>query len=131
MDWFVAVELDEAGLGFEKAYSFNASLLPGSNDTIFMKGFSRLNYLLGPKNGANPKKDLKQAGTQQSVILFNKEKTPPVNEAGGDGYPTRVYFNGEECVLPTRFPNRGEKNGVTMKNIFLSLVFALAYLLLE
>ncbi|PON40546.1 COBRA-like protein [Parasponia andersonii] len=71
VDWFVAVELDEAGPGFERAFSFNASLLPGSNDSIvFMKGFQGLNYLLGAKNGANPRKDFKAAGMQQSVILL-------------------------------------------------------------
>ncbi|KAM6541486.1 hypothetical protein CsatB_005933 [Cannabis sativa] len=133
VDWFAAVELGESGPGFEKAYSFNATFVPGSNDNIiFMKALKGLNYLHGADNGANPKKDLKVAGKQQSVIMFSKKKTPDLDLGGVLGFPTRVLFNGEECVLPTTFPtNDNQRKGmVVMKSIFFSLVFVMTYLLL-
>ncbi|KAM7276377.1 hypothetical protein ACFE04_018243 [Oxalis oulophora] len=101
VDWFTAVELDKAMAGFEKVYSFNGSALPGSNNTIFMQGVSGLNYLLAERDGNNPKKDPRVPGMLQSVILFKKKLTPDIDVAGGDGFPTRFIFNGEECALPT------------------------------
>ncbi|XP_062083476.1 COBRA-like protein 7 [Humulus lupulus] len=131
VDWFAAVELVEPGAVFKKAYSFNASFVPGSNGSIiFMKGLKGLNYLHAAENGDNPKKDPRVAGKQQSMIMF-KKKNPDLDLSGVDGFPTRVLFNGEECVLPTMFPrNDNEKKGVVVKTIFLSLIFVMAYLLL-
>ncbi|KAI3683943.1 hypothetical protein L1987_84459 [Smallanthus sonchifolius] len=108
-DWFVAVEMDKSAPGFEKAYSFNASSLEvnGVNDTIFMQGLPGLNYLVGEVDGNNPKKDPRVPGKQQSVISFTKKLTPGINVVGGDGFPTKVFFNGEECALPRALPTSG------------------------
>ncbi|XP_076944352.1 COBRA-like protein 7 [Bidens hawaiensis] len=108
-DWFVAMEMDKSAPGFEKAYSFNASALElnGVNDTIFMQGLPGLNYLVGEVDGNNPKKDPRVPGKQQSVISFTKKLTPGINVAGGDGFPTKVFFNGEECALPRVLPTSG------------------------
>ncbi|KAK6920768.1 hypothetical protein RJ641_014446 [Dillenia turbinata] len=35
------------------------------------------------------------------------EKEPMVPEKG-DGFPTKVYFNGEECTHPSQLPSSGE-----------------------
>ncbi|GMH19905.1 hypothetical protein Nepgr_021746 [Nepenthes gracilis] len=101
-DWFVAVEMDKAGPGFQKAYSFNGTLLDGVNNTIFMQGLPGLNYLIGETNvSANSPL---VPGKQQSVISFSKKTTPGINVADGDGFPVKVYFNGDECSLPGIFP---------------------------
>lgn len=108
-DWFVAVEMDKSAPGFEKAYSFNATGLElnGVNDTIFMQGLEGLNYLVGEVDGNNPKKDPRVPGKQQSVISFTKKLTPGIDVAGGDGFPVKVFFNGEECALPRVLPTSG------------------------
>ncbi|KVH99800.1 COBRA-like protein 7 [Cynara cardunculus var. scolymus] len=108
-DWFVAAEFDKSAPGFEKAYSFNASALElnGVNDTIFMQGLPGLNYLVAEVDGDNPKKDPRVPGKQQSVISFTKKLTPGINVAGGDGFPMKVFFNGEECALPRVIPTSG------------------------
>lgn len=108
-DWFAAVQLDNAAPGFEKFYSFNGSALPESNNTLFMQGFKNLNYLLAERDGDNPRKDPRVPGMQQSVISFTKKKTPGINVAGEDGFPTKVIFNGEECALPAIRPSSGHK----------------------
>jgi hypothetical protein len=110
VDWFTAVELDKAMPGFEKVYSFNGSVLPDSKDTLFMQGISGLNYLLAESDGDNPKKDYRVPGTLQTVISFKNKLTPGIDVAGGDGYPTRVIFNGEECVLPTILPTNNARS---------------------
>ncbi|KAL8047588.1 hypothetical protein ABFX02_07G009500 [Erythranthe guttata] len=110
VDWFTAVQLEKAGPGFEKVYSFNGTMMESSNgvnDTIFMQGLPGLNYLVGEVNGLDPKKDPRVPGKQQSVISFTKKLTPGINIPAGDGFPTKVYFNGEECSLPTVFPASG------------------------
>ncbi|PKI40165.1 COBRA-like protein 7 isoform X2 [Punica granatum] len=104
-DWYTAVQLDQAGPGFEEAYSFNGSLLSSQNNTIFMKGLSGQAYILAETDGKNPKKDPRIPGTQQSVILFTKKTTPNINIVHGDGFPTKVTFNGEECAIPTILPS--------------------------
>ncbi|XP_074566874.1 COBRA-like protein 10 [Curcuma longa] len=106
-DWFVAVEMDKAYLGFEKAYSFNSTKLigPGAiNKTFFLQGLEGLNYLIGETDGKNPETDPRVPGKQQSVISFSKKETPGIDVVKGGGFPTRVYFNGEECALPERIP---------------------------
>ncbi|KAK9281174.1 hypothetical protein L1049_004069 [Liquidambar formosana] len=111
-DWFTAVQLDRAGPGFESVYSFNGSALPGDNSTIFMWGLPGSNHLLAETDGAKPKKDPRLPGTQQTVISFTKKKTPGINVARGDGFPTKVLFNGEECSIPTILPiNNGYRMG--------------------
>ncbi|KAJ8766858.1 hypothetical protein K2173_009189 [Erythroxylum novogranatense] len=103
-DWFAAMEFDKAAPGFEAAYSFNGTLLSELSNTIFMQGLPGLNYLVAETDGTKPDKDPRVPGKQQSVISFKKKNTPGLNVAGGDGFPTKVFFNGEECSLPSVYP---------------------------
>lgn len=103
-DWFTAVELDKAAAGFDAVYSFNGTMLDGVNNTIFMQGLPGLNYIVAEADGANPEKDPRVPGKQQSVISFTKKNIPNINIAAGDGFPTKLYFNGEECSLPKVLP---------------------------
>ncbi|KAK4776960.1 hypothetical protein SAY86_005648 [Trapa natans] len=125
VDWFAAVRLFWAGLGFERAYSFNGSLLSSENNTIFLQGLPGQNYLLGEIDGKNPRKDPRVPGTQQSVILFTKKRTTGINVPAGDGFPVKVLFNGEECAIPTIIPtNAGHKmRSASGFDILLSLAF--------
>ncbi|XP_022769802.1 COBRA-like protein 7 [Durio zibethinus] len=127
-DWFAAVQLEKAVPGFEEVYTFNGSVLLGSNNTIFMQGRSGLNYLMAEANGANPKKDPRVPGTQQSVISFTKKSTPGINVAKGDGFPSKVWFNGEECALPTILPNKAPSISAAT-SIFGFLTLALLFLM--
>lgn len=127
-DWFAAVELDKTAAGFDKVYSFNGSTLNGVNNTIIMQGMEGLNYLVAESDGADPQKDFRVPGKQQSVISFTKKNIPGVDIAAGDGFPTKVYFNGEECSLPRILPT---SNSYRMgSSIVISLIFALAVFLL-
>ncbi|KAE8697934.1 COBRA-like protein 8 [Hibiscus syriacus] len=105
-DWFTAVQLDNAVPGFEAVYTFNGSVLQGSNNTISMQGRPGLNYLLAETDGSNPRKDSRVPGTQQSVISFKKKSTLGIQVATRDGFPTKVLFNGDECALPTILPSK-------------------------
>ncbi|KAH6773799.1 COBRA-like protein 10 precursor [Perilla frutescens var. frutescens] len=73
VDWFVAVQLDTTATGFQKAYSFNGTLLKDLNNTIFLTGLPGLNYLVGETNGTHPGKDPRVPGKQQSVVTFHKK----------------------------------------------------------
>lgn len=108
-DWFAAVQMKTAAPGFEKMYSFNATLLDvnGVNNTILMQGLEGLNYLVGEVDAANPLREPRIPGKQQSVISFTKKTTPGIKVAHGDGFPTKVFFNGEECSLPSVLPTSG------------------------
>nr|XP_043607993.1 COBRA-like protein 7 [Erigeron canadensis] len=116
VDWFVAVQNDKFTSGFEKVYSFNGTTLEvnGKNNTILMQGLPGLNYLVGEVDGANPQKDPRIPGKQQSVISFTKKNTPHINVANGDGFPTKVFFNGEECALPGILPTNGSNRSKSM-----------------
>ncbi|KAK9139257.1 hypothetical protein Scep_008938 [Stephania cephalantha] len=103
-DWFAAVQFGKAAAGFEQMYSFNGSALPGNDSTIFMQGLPGLNYLVAEQNAGDPTRDPPVPGKQQSVISFTKKNTPKLDVAAGDGFPTKVFFNGEECSLPSVFP---------------------------
>lgn len=127
-DWFAAVELDKGVAGFEKAYSFNGSTVSGSNNTIFVQGLEDFNYLVKEMDGKNPKKDPRLPGRQQSVISFTKKGTPGINVAGGDGFPTKVYFNGEECSLPSIIPSNGHGIGTTTTFSCLLALLVLVFL---
>lgn len=131
-DWFAAVQLDKAVPGFEKAFSFNGSTLSinGVNNTVFMQGLPGLNFLVGETDGANPKKDPRMPGKQQSVISFTKKFTPGINVAARDGFPTKVFFNGEECSLPTILPtSSSDRKGSAI--IFSVLLAVLAFILMQ
>lgn len=128
-DWFAAVKMDKAGPGFESMYSFNGSALEGVNNTILMQGLPGLNYLVAEVNGSNPKKDPRVPGKQQSVISFTKKNTPGINVAAGDGFPTKVFFNGEECSLPSVIPtSRGYRNGFSLSFSVLMAVVVLIWI---
>ncbi|GAB2265857.1 COBRA-like protein 7 [Dionaea muscipula] len=128
-DWFVAVEMDKAALGYQKAYSFNGTLLTSVNDTIFMQGLPGLNYLLGETNGSTDS-DPRVPGKQQSVIAFTKKTTPGINVAGGDGFPTKVYFNGEECSLPHILPT-GSSHTISSPIMLISFLLAVLVLMVK
>ncbi|XP_059280761.1 COBRA-like protein 7 [Lycium ferocissimum] len=124
IDWFTAVELDKAAPGFDKVYSFNGTMLDGVNNTIFMQGLEGLNYLVAETDGANPEKDPRVPGKQQSVISFTKKNIPAVNIPAGDGFPTKLYFNGEECSLPKVLPTSSSSriSSFTLTTSILALV---------
>ncbi|KAL6999365.1 COBRA-like protein 10 [Sarracenia purpurea var. burkii] len=128
-DWFAAIQIEKAFPGYQNVYSFNGTKMPQLNDTIFFQGLKGLNYLEGEVNGSNPEKDPRVPGKQQSVISFLKKHTPGINVARGDGFPTRVIFNGEECALPSEFPKRsgGRRSRVSFPP---AIVVAFATLLL-
>lgn len=117
-DWFAAIQMDRAADGFEAMYSFNASLLDGVNNTIFMEGLPGLNYLVGETEGLDPKKNPRAPGKQQSVISFTKKKTPGINVPAGDEFPSKVFFNGEECSLPPFLPTSSSERSHSLLLVF-------------
>ncbi|RVW40277.1 COBRA-like protein 10 [Vitis vinifera] len=120
-DWFGAIVMEKTYPGYENVYSFNGTKLPQLNNTIFFEGLPGLNYLMGETNGTNPKRDPRVPGKQQSIISFTKKQTPGINLARGDGFPSRVFFNGEECSLPAQLPLRGGQSRTHVS--FLPVVF--------
>ncbi|CAI9096061.1 OLC1v1032130C1 [Oldenlandia corymbosa var. corymbosa] len=126
VDWSAAVEMDKVVPGFEKTYLFNGSILPNShNTTLFFFGLPGKNYLLAEKDSDNPRKHPPIPGSMQSVIQFTKKYTPGVHVDRGDGFPTKVYFNGEECSLPTMLPisfGHGIKAASASISILLNLI---------
>ncbi|CDY19626.1 BnaA05g20340D [Brassica napus] len=98
-DWFVAVDMGKAGPGYENVYSFNGTRVPPNNRTVMFQGLPGLNYLVGQVNGTNPLRDPAVPGKQQSVISFTKKNIHGLNIPGGDGFPTKVFFNGEELAF--------------------------------
>ncbi|CAI8610715.1 unnamed protein product [Vicia faba] len=121
-DWFAAVQMDKATAGFEKMYSFNGSAIEinGVNNTIIMQGLEGLNYLVGETDGADPRRDPRVPGKQQSVMSFTKKTTPGISVVHGDGFPTKVFFNGEECSLPSVFPtSSASKKEFSFANLIL------------
>ncbi|CAF2099764.1 unnamed protein product [Brassica rapa] len=111
-DWFVAVDMGKAGPGYENVYSFNGTRVPPNNRTVMFQGLPGLNYLVGQVNGTNPLRDPAVPGKQQSVISFTKKNIHGLNIPGGDGFPTKVFFNGEECALPNISQRRAQDIGV-------------------
>lgn len=108
-DWFGAIVMDKAYDGYENVYSFNGTRLPQLNNTIFFAGLKGLNYLMGESDGTSSKRP-KVPGKQQSIISFTKKQTPGIDVARGDGFPSRVFFNGEECALPVYLPSGGGRS---------------------
>lgn len=68
-----------------------------------MQGLEGLNYLVGIVNATDTKNKPPIPGKQQTVISFTKKKTPNIKLSKA-GFPTKVYFNGEECALPNHIP---------------------------
>ncbi|KAJ4871364.1 COBRA-like protein 8 [Raphanus sativus] len=129
-DWSAAVELKNAAPDYEKAYSFNGTLVAvnGKNTTILMEGLPGLNYLVAEVDGKNPSKDYRVPGKQQSVISFTKKLNTKIKVGAGDGYPTKVFFNGQECSLPSMLPSSSGRTGRGVYYTFLLLVLALLIL---
>ncbi|XP_027343304.1 COBRA-like protein 10 [Abrus precatorius] len=96
-DWFTAIQLNRTFEDFEDVYSFNGTRIPGLK-TVFLHGLKGLNYLAGETNGTHAY-DPKVPGKQQTVISFTKKHEKHF-DIMHDGYPTKVFFNGEECALP-------------------------------
>ncbi|CDP05530.1 unnamed protein product [Coffea canephora] len=88
--------------GFEEVYSFNRSVIPDSNN-IF-KWPSRLKLPCCRNRCAQSKVCPTIRIPLQDMILFIKKKTPGINVTLGDGFPNKVYFNGDECSLPAMLP---------------------------
>ncbi|XP_078437029.1 COBRA-like protein 10 precursor [Wolffia australiana] len=123
-DWFAAVQLKKAFPGFEQVYSFNGTKIPGLNDIVFLQGLPGLKYLLPLSGEVDQNTGSKAPGKQQSVISFTKKLTPGINIKAGDGFPTRVYFNGEECSLPDAIPIVSAGLKEAKGNFFLNLLVA-------
>ncbi|KAL6657302.1 hypothetical protein ACP70R_005082 [Stipagrostis hirtigluma subsp. patula] len=103
-EWFAAVVMDDRAYGgFEQAYSFNATAI--GNNTIIMKGREGFNFLLRESNMSGV--DYPVPGKLQSVLSFTKKTTPGIDVVGGDGFPAKVFFNGEECAMPQMIPSQG------------------------
>ncbi|BAS83769.1 COBRA-like protein 7 [Oryza sativa Japonica Group] len=120
-NWFAAIVMDKAYDGFEKAYSFNSTSV-GKN-TIFMQGLEGLNYLVKQTNMSGS--DYLVPGKQQSVLSFTKKLTPGINVVAGDGFPSKVFFNGDECAMPQRIPMSNSGFRTHLSSV-LSLVLVLA-----
>ncbi|KAJ8763679.1 hypothetical protein K2173_003151 [Erythroxylum novogranatense] len=105
-DWFAAIQMGKAFPGYENVYSFNGSKI--DNKTIFFQGLPGLNFLVAEVNGTR-KGDPRVPGKQQS----------------------KVFFNGEECALPTRIPIKGGAHKLGFK--FSTIIFSaiLAFLLVK
>ncbi|KAL9366326.1 hypothetical protein Peur_037525 [Populus x canadensis] len=102
-DWFSAIQINKAYKGLEGVYSFNGTAFDNLNKTILLQGLPGLSFLMGEVNGTKPG-DPRIPGKQQTKISFTKKHTPGINIARGDGFPTRILFNGEECALPKQIP---------------------------
>ncbi|CAN6320288.1 unnamed protein product [Urochloa humidicola] len=128
-NWFTAIVMDKAYDGFEKAYSFNATAV-GKN-TIFMQGLEGLNYLVKQTNMSGS--DYLVPGKQQSVLSFTKKLTPGINVVAGDGFPSKVFFNGDECAMPQRIPmsNSGFKTSLSSALALVLVLAASAFVLLQ
>ncbi|PUZ41449.1 hypothetical protein GQ55_9G506200 [Panicum hallii var. hallii] len=127
-NWFAAIVMDKAYDGFEKAYSFNATAV-GKN-TIFMQGLEGLNYLVKQTNISGS--DYLVPGKQQSVLSFTKKLTPGIDVVAGDGFPTKVFFNGDECAMPQRIPmSSGFRTRLSSAFALLLVLAASAFLLLQ
>ncbi|PKU67479.1 COBRA-like protein 10 [Dendrobium catenatum] len=133
-NWFLAIQMKKNIVsGYENVYSFNGTKLnntvwPDLGDTIFMQGLPGLNYLM-PEVDGKTLSDPRVPGKQQSVISFKKKLTPGINIRAGDGFPDKVFFNGEECTLPEILPTaRGYRASSPV--IVLNLVLSVAVVIL-
>lgn len=111
-DWNIVVQ-HENFLNFTEAFSFSYKpLTPYGdivNDTAMFSGVEYYNEMLlqaGPE------------GNVQSEILFAKDSRFTWNN--GWGFPTRIYFNGDDCVLPDPSDYPKLPNGASKTRIGLS-----------
>lgn len=129
-DWFAVLEMPNATYGLQDGYSMNVTRLPLLNTSLGdaylnnsfvvtgLEGFN--NYLMAAQNLTS--------GKIQSVISFTKKTTPGIQIARGDGFPTRVWFNGEECVMPEELPTND--SGRLAPSVLVTLVVVLLALFL-
>ncbi|KAH6834795.1 COBRA-like protein 10 precursor [Perilla frutescens var. hirtella] len=129
-DWYSAVQLRKAHAGFEKSYSFNGTRMDGMNHTIFMQGLPGLNYLVGEVNGTHPGRDPMVPGKQQSVLSFSKKGIHGLRISEGDGFPTKLFFNGEECALPKHLPRAAAVHSSPASLLSALLLALLTFLLI-
>ncbi|XP_073116113.1 COBRA-like protein 10 [Elaeis guineensis] len=126
-NWFAAIRMDKAYPGYEKVYSFNGTKLDEFKNTLFFQGLEGAKNLLPVQDGKNPAVDPSVPGKQQSVVSFTKKQTPGIDVPRGDGFPTRLYFNGEECALPDDIPlGGGHRHSVSLLSIVLVAVMVFA-----
>lgn len=93
-----------------------------------MEGLPGLEYLVAERDELDPKKNLRVPGKQQSVIQFSKKLTPGINVPERDGFPAKVIFNGEECLLPDVLPlaSGGRRNGFNTMVLLCMVIFVVA-----
>eukprot|EP00271_Cylindrocystis_brebissonii_P014352 TRINITY_DN35681_c0_g1_i1.p1 TRINITY_DN35681_c0_g1~~TRINITY_DN35681_c0_g1_i1.p1 ORF type:complete len:460 (-),score=51.62 TRINITY_DN35681_c0_g1_i1:1375-2754(-) len=93
-NWNLVVEHPNFA-NFTEAFSFNASQITpfDQNTTAIFWGLPEYNSIL---------LDAGNTGNVQSELLF--AKIPEFTLDHGWGFPRRIYFNGEECVMPSTFP---------------------------
>ncbi|XP_003559754.1 COBRA-like protein 7 [Brachypodium distachyon] len=106
-DWFAAVVMDDkVYAGFEQAYSFNGTAV--GNGTVFLRGREGFNELLLRESNMSGV-DYPVPGKLQSVLSFTKkiDGGGDIDVVAGDGFPSKVFFNGEECAMPQRIPSKG------------------------
>lgn len=121
-DWYAVVEMDKAYAGLQQAYSFNATKLSAVNNsllnnTFVVQGLPGLNYLMAAQNLSS--------GKLQSVFSFTKDTTPNIHVPLGDGFPNRIWFNGEECVLPDSIPSSSIRLAPPIATAIASLISTL------
>lgn len=93
-DWNIVVE--HPGMGnITDVFSWQAkSIVPyGVNNTAIFFGMKQYNDVLMPAG---------KGGNVQSEMLF--AKTPDFTLEDGWGFPRKIVFNGEECVMPEDIP---------------------------
>ncbi|XP_057517353.1 COBRA-like protein 1 [Amaranthus tricolor] len=110
-----------------QSFSFNyKGLTPydSLNDTAMLWGMKFYNDFL---NQAGP------FGNVQSELLFQKDKSTFTFEKGW-AFPRRVYFNGDNCVMPPPdaypwLPNASSRRVLSLIQPFMTIMAALAFLL--
>ncbi|GMI69056.1 COBRA [Hibiscus trionum] len=107
-------------------FSFNYKALTpytGINDTAMLWGVKFYNDLLSQ---AGP------LGNVQSELLFRKDKSTFTFEKGW-AFPRRIYFNGDNCVMPPPdaypwLPNASSHQLISTLSLLTTLVAAMAFL---
>ncbi|KAL2653331.1 hypothetical protein R1flu_021459 [Riccia fluitans] len=128
-NWFMAVELNKTVMPtYLDTYSFNSSLVTDldpvtkkNNTLIFLHGKEGYNdFLLGLDKGLVP-------GKVQSLMSFDKRLAKATFDViGGDGFPKKVWFNGDECALPDIYPmNGGMRLSSGLVAVFVAVIVSL------
>jgi hypothetical protein len=96
-------------------------LLP--DDTAMLWGVKFYNDFL---NQAGPN------GNVQSEVLFRKDDMSTFSFGKGWGFPHRVYFNGDNCVMPPPdaypwLPNAGSRQEVSLFALLMASLVVLVF----